>query len=451
MVDEARRGSIAFVTMGCAKNEVDTSDMARALEEAGYACDAAPIEADVVIINTCSFIQAATEESIDAVLEACELPRVKDGSCSVVVAGCMPARYGRDLECELPEVAAFVSCHDEEGIVARVNAVLGNEQSEVGAALVSPSHNRIEGEPFAYVKISDGCDRFCSYCTIPLIRGRYHSFPLDQIMEDTRRAVDAGAREIVLIAQDTGRWGSDLPDAPDLAFLLESLAGKFPRARFRVMYIQPEGVTERLLDTMARYDNLCEYLDIPFQHSSPTLLHAMNRKGSAEEYLSLIERIRKTMPEVALRTTLMVGFPGETEEDFDDLKDFVEEAALDYVGLFAYSREEGTRADKLAGHIDENVKADRLQELRDLADAISSGVIAKRVGSVQSLLVCGQEEDGQWYGRTASQAPDVDGITFASPEDGADSASLSLSVGDIIPVKIDDALLYDMEGHPVDG
>ena len=427
---------ILYITLGCAKNEVDSAAMANRLSTAGYLLSDDPQCADVLILNTCSFIQSATEESIEAILELAELERVQEGSAHLVVTGCLPVRYEGELEDELPEVSRFVPCKEEEHIVAIVDKLLGVERIGDGSRhLHSPAVE--EGLVSAYLKISDGCDRFCSYCTIPLIRGRYHSYTYDFIASEVQRLVSYGIREIVLIAQDTGRWGADFPQPMTLARLLEALAESFPDTWFRIMYLQPEGVSDELLDVMLRHDNICRYLDIPFQHCKSTLLARMNRSGSYEEYISLIAHMRERVPGLALRTTLMVGFPGETDEDFDALCSFVEAAELDYVGIFAYSQEEGTRAARMSNQVDEDEKLYRVQRLRDCADSVSSRVIAERKGKSMKVLVCGCEEDGQWYGRTQFQAPDVDGVTFVDAGER----------GEFIDVRITDTLMYEMEGE----
>lgn len=427
---------VCLVTMGCAKNEVDSAAMARALARAGYDVDAPAEEADVIIVNTCSFIQSATEESLEAVFEAASLPKVAQGRASVVVAGCMPARYGDDLEGELTEAAAFVPCSKEDDIVAVLGRLTGFAGTPEAPAPARPAG---EGEApvFAYVKISDGCDRFCSYCTIPHIRGRYRSFPYEDVRAEVAREVAAGAREIVLIAQDTGRWGQDLPGGRDLAWLVDTLAGEFPDTWLRVMYLQPEGVTDELLAVMAARENVCSYLDIPLQHVSAPILRAMNRAGSAEKFAALVDRVREAVPGITLRTTLIAGFPGETDEQFEALRDFVSEGLFDYVGVFPYSREEGTAAADLPGQIDEDEKAERAQVLRDTADEASRVRIAERVGAPMAVLVEGVEEDGQLYGRAQCQAPEVDGVTFV----GAGR------VGEVVEVVIADTLLYEMEGE----
>lgn len=429
-------GRISLITMGCAKNEVDSAAMARALSEAGYDTSASPDEADVVIVNTCSFIQSATEESLEAIFEAAALPAVERGDAALIVAGCMPARYGDDLAEELTEARAFVPCSKEDDIVAVVDGILGYVRGAEPLPRTASAPAQA-GPVFAYVKISDGCDRFCSYCTIPAIRGRYHSFPFEDIYREVERARADGAREIDLIAQDTGRWGQDLPGDRDLAWLVNELSEAFPDTWFRVMYLQPEGVTDALLSAMAARDNVCPYLDIPLQHVSAPLLRAMNRAGSAEKFHELIERIRAAVPDITLRTTLIAGFPGETDEQFEALCDFVAEEPFDYVGVFPYSREEGTAAFDLPGQLDEDEKAERAQVLRDAADACCVPRIAERIGRVMPVLVEGCEEDGQRYGRAQCQAPEVDGVTFVSEGEP----------GDVVEVVIADTLLYEMEGE----
>ncbi len=421
---------VFVLTMGCAKNEVDSSRMVEKLLAAGASIIDDAAKADCIIVNTCSFIQAATEESIDAIFDLYGLPRVAAGKAKLIVAGCMPSRYGEELEESLPEVECFVPCSAEDDIVSVVGRLFPGRLG--GAQLFIPM-----SEPSVYVKISDGCDRFCSFCTIPFIRGRYHSYSYEEIYQEVSAHVAAGAAEIVLIAQDTGRWGQDFSEPSSLAQLLKRLAESFSETWFRVMYIQPEGVSDELLDVIAEHDNIASYLDIPLQHANPRLIAAMNRVGSGEAFLNLVNKIRSRIPGVTLRTTLIAGFPGEEDEDFEELCQFVEDAEFDYVGVFAYSQEEGTRAAKLAEQVDEEVKAERAQTLRDIADSLSSARVAERIGQAIDVLVLGREEDGQLYGRAMCQAPDVDGVVFLSTGD----------IGGVVRVTIADTLLYDMEAE----
>lgn len=425
--------SICFITLGCAKNEVDTADMRARLVNAGCVIVDDPEQADAVIVNTCSFIQAATEESLDAIFEVSGLENFEHGNAKLIVAGCMPARYGESLTEELSEASSFVPCSKEDDIVEVVRALFPEFEPCAASDLELVA---AEPQPSVYVKISDGCDRFCSYCTIPYIRGRYHSFPLSDIKAKVAAHIAAGTKEIVLIAQDTGRWGDDFAEPSTLAALIDDLARTFPDAWFRVMYVQPEGVTDELLETMAAHDNVCSYLDIPMQHVDADILRSMNRTGSREAHLALIARIREAVPGVTLRSTFIAGYPGETDEQFEELCDFIEEADLDYVGVFAYSQEEGTKAARLENQVDEDTKQQRAQTLRDIADSISTARVAERVGSVMDVLVLGSEEDGQLYGRAKCQAPDVDGVVYIS--DG--------KPGQVVSVTVDSTLLYEMEG-----
>lgn len=420
--------TVAFLTLGCAKNEVDTADMQEALVSAGFDIVDINDPADAIVINTCAFIQPAIEESIDTILEIAGLEEVASGSTKLIVVGCMPSRFGEELIPEFPEVSHFIPCANEDSLVDVVSQALQNPNVE--SRTVEFSYN-----PSEYVKISDGCSRHCAFCTIPSIRGPYHSFTFDSIYSDIAQKVKGGAKEIVLIAQDSGMWGLDLEPRESLASLLRRLASSFPTTWFRVLYLEPVGVTDELISVISEYDNICNYLDIPFQHCDSAILKSMNRSGSRKEFERLIHRIRQSIPDITLRTTLIVGYPGETDEQFEDLCDFISEAQLDYVGVFAYSREEGTKAASLPDQIDEDTKQERLQTIRDLADAVSAQKIAQRIGEKVNILVLGAEEDGQLYGRCQSQAPEVDGVTYIE----------NASIGQFVSATITDTLLYEME------
>lgn len=433
---------VHFITMGCAKNEVDTRDMKIRLYDAGVIPTDDIDICDIVVVNTCSFIQSAVEESIDVILDVINDDRIMENKIPVVVAGCMPSRYGKELEGEFPEAASFIPCSKEDDIVQVVKDCLEKSDGisrKLSSDIILNDQPTFESQNdsglYAYVKISDGCDRFCTYCTIPYIRGRYHSFSTESIEKEVRKLVDNGIKEIVLIGQDTGIWGNDLEGEGDLSTLLSHLAETFPDTWFRVMYTQPENVSNSLLDAMREHDNIASYLDIPFQHCSESILKSMNRTGSTSQFLELLSQAREKVPGIAIRTTLMVGFPGETEQDFEELISFVEDAEFDYVGMFSYSREDGTKAASLPDQVDEEEKEIRLSRLRDLADSISNAKIAKRIGSDVEVLVEGIEEDGQLFGRSYLQAPEVDGITFIDEGD----------VSNTVKARIDDTLFYDME------
>ena len=437
--------TFAIITLGCAKNEVDSARMKQALSNAGYRFVEEPDAADAILVNTCSFLQSATEESIGVIFEALDMPKVACGKAKIAVCGCMPARYGQDLAESLTEVDCYVPCADELNIVSRIDGLLGIEMDEDVSdedasggrsdALCAPLFD--VGSTSAYIKISDGCDRFCAFCAIPYIRGRYHSFTYEAIDADVSDALASGVKELILIAQDTGRWGSDLPGGHDLAWLVRTLADEHPEAWIRVMYLEPEGITDELLEIMATHVNVCKYLDIPLQHASEPVIRRMNRTGTAGEFLELLARIRAAVPGITLRTTILTGFPGETEEDMEVLCDFLEEARFDYVGVFAFSPEEGTRAFGLPDQVPEDERFERAQRIRDLADAISVDIIAKRVGQEVPVLIEGVEEDEQLVGRTQQQAPEVDGETYVDAG----------QPGEVVMVRIVDTMMYEMEGE----
>ena len=470
-----RARSVAFVTSGCAKNEVDTAHMRERVEAAGHAVVDDPALADAVVVNTCSFIQAATEESIEAVFDVAGLPRMEDGSAALVVAGCMPARYGEALEDELSEARAFVPCAREDDIVqvlegmfaqlpesapgtpgavggGRAGAGDGNAPTAAGdgaaegGAGVQPDGGfpaeadaaGARGAVSAYVKISDGCDRFCSYCTIPLIRGRYRSFPLADVCAEVDAHVARGVREIVLVAQDTGRWGTDFDAPSSLAALLSALAERHPRTWFRVMYVQPEGRGRR---AAGRGGGPCQRVPLlrrPAAARGPgTACRHEPHAGRARN-----SRTWRAASGSACRARCCArrssrDSPARRRSSSRSLCDFVEEAPFDYVGVFAYSREEGTRAFGLPGQLDEDEKAERAQRLRDVADAACLPRIAARVGREMDVLVEGREEDGQLFGRAMCQAPEVDGVVYLDAGE----------VGQVVRVRIVDTLLYEMEGE----
>ena len=420
--------TIYINTLGCAKNEVDSKKMARKLERAGYAITENYEEADLFIINTCSFIETATSESIDATLDFLDIKNERD--VAVVVSGCMPARYA-ELDTQLPEVDAFLSCANEENVVEVVSSLIGLPEANLEKVA---SDNKLVS---TYVKISEGCDRACSFCTIPMIRGRYHSFTYDEIAADVQDAVDAGALEINFVAQDTGHWGRDFSVPSTLADLLSKIAEQFPDTYFRVLYVQPDEVTEEFLEAIRDHDNIVNYLDIPLQHVSAHVLRDMNRTGNADEFKKRISHVKSILPDVTLRTTFMVGFPGETDEDFQELMDFAEEGLFDYAGVFAYSNEDDAKSHTFENQVDEEEKKYRLRELTDLVDSIGASKVREKIGTEQVVIIEGEEEDGQLLGRCLFQAPEVDGVTFVD----------SGIAGDSPCIRITDTLMYDLEGE----
>lgn len=439
---------VSFITLGCAKNEVDSAHMAARLAQAGYevvdqelleeaedGIGSATEALDAIIVNTCSFLREAIEENLDVIFDVASLPSVESGRTKLVVSGCLPARFGEELIEELTEPDLFVPCDEESSIAMKLDQLFSDPTCE-DSCDASADPPRLNAGPSEYVKISDGCNRFCSFCAIPFIRGRYHSFSYETIHAEIAQLVRQGTQEIVLIAQDTGIWGSDLEPKRSLAWLLDSLASAFPTTWFRVLYIQPEHVDEELLDVMVAHENICNYLDIPLQHVDADLLKAMNRRGSREEFQELLALIHSKFPLIALRTTFIVGFPGETDEQFEALCDFVSDADFDYAGV---SRIRLKREPRLLRFLIRSMRrpsSSACARCAILADSVSQTSLARFIGKEVDVLVLGQEEDGALFGRSAYQAPDVDGVTFI--DEG--------KVGEAVPIMIEDVLYYEMEG-----
>ena len=432
-----------IVTLGCAKNEVDSDRMRALLLAAGFEETTDTDDADVAIVNTCSFLASATEESVEATLELAEERAAGVRACPIVMCGCVPSRYGDALADELPEVAAFVRAEDEDGIVDVVRDVLGIRGDERGE---KPELLRtIEGTS-AFVKISEGCDRFCTFCAIPYIRGRYHSRPADEVVSEVRSLMEGGVREVVLIGQDTGVWGCDLGEVETLAALLRRVAEAVrPYGGWvRVLYLQPEGMTDELIATIRDVPEVLPYIDIPIQHCSARVLKAMGRSGSPEELHALFVRLRSEIPGMVLRTTGMAGFPGETDDEADELYEFIAEEAFDYCSVFAYSQEDGTAAARMDGQVDEDVKLERTQRLIDLTEQLGFAATAAHVGERVRVIVDGveQTEDGvELIGHAWFQAPDSDGAVHIPYGEAA--------VGDIVTVDLVDSFCYELVGELV--
>jgi len=464
------RPAVYVVTLGCPKNEVDSDRMAVALSGAGHELAGELDSAQVAIVNTCAFIQDATEQSIETVLAlAGEWKAAKPGRL-LVVAGCMASRYADELADTLPEVDAFVPVADEARIVEVLRGLLTGDaagtvaeapneafagasgparRSETSEEGASSTILRTTPGPSAYLMVSDGCFRECAFCTIPTIRGPYRSRPAADIVSEARLLVAGGARELVLIGQDTSAYGRNLPEgapAGDLAGLVRAVSGVPDLAWLRLMYVQPDGLTDRLLEAMAASSTVCHYLDMPLQHASARVLRAMRRSGSADSFLALLERIRDVMPDIRLRTTLIAGFPGETEDDVELLVEFLEAARFDYVGVFAYSPEEGTEARGLPGQVSEPERKARTQLVADVGEAIGMERVLGLEDETLDVLVEGTDTDGfagspdetAWVGRWRGQAPEIDGAVYLDRE---------AEPGAIVEVRIVDAFGYDLLGE----
>ncbi len=441
---------VYFLTLGCPKNEVDSDRMKAAVLGSAFGITEDPDAADIVVVNTCSFIQDATEESIQAILDAAASWLPKREARRLVVAGCLPSRYGADLAEAMPEVDAFVPVTEEAALIdvlERLTGISGTAPgavSQPGASSPPSCPPRTMSGASAYLQVSDGCHRQCSYCTIPAIRGPYRSRPLDEILEEARLLVAHGTREIVLIGQDTSSYGRDLhagahgsARALTLADLVRAIARVEGLDWLRLMYVQPDGITHELLHVMASEPVVCAYLDMPLQHSSGHVLKGMHRRGSAAGFLRLIGHIRSVLPDVVLRTSLIAGFPGEAAEDVRGLIHFLEAARLDYAGVFSYSPEEGTPAAVMPGLPPRRTRLRRAQRVRDVADRIGFEKATSRVGDVVDVLIEGTDDEGAIVGRWRGQAPEVDGLVIL---DRGES-------GDIVKARVVDALGYDLEAE----
>lgn len=442
------KSSLLYITLGCAKNEVDTDRMRALLDAADYQEVDSAQDADAVVINTCSFLASATSESIETTLALAE--EVKEGvrAARIIMCGCVPSRYGDQLPQELPEVSAFVRADEEDGIVAVVDEVLGVERDM--PSFIPNIKRTVEGS-VAYVKISDGCDRFCSFCAIPYIRGRYHSRPADRIIAEARELVAGGVKEIVLIGQDTGIWGKDFKDQVDgpanLAQLLVALAEELrpQHVWIRVLYLQPEGMTGELIAAIRDTPEVLPYIDIPVQHCNERVLKSMHRSGSEQQLDELFARLRSEIPGMVIRTTSLVGFPGETDEEAEQMLAFMDRNSFDYTSVFAYSREEGTRAAEMDDQVDEDVKLERAQKALDLAEALGFAATASHVGETAEVIIDGIEEnDGfsEFIGHAWFQAPDSDGAVHLDIEEAC--------IGDIVTVEFTDSFCYELVGHVIE-
>ena len=458
-----RAVSIGFISLGCAKNLADSQVMAGVLLSENLQLAPSPEEADVILVNTCAFIEDARSEASEAILRACA--HKADGRCrAVIVAGCLPQRYRDRMREVFPDVDAFLGVDELEQVGAIVREVAAGRHdilavsSELPTRLFRPRLPalRFSGGPFAYLKVAEGCDHACAFCAIPGIRGRYRSRGIDDLAEEARALLDSGARELNLISQDTTSYGRDLDPAhrsalPALLRALDALPGEF---WIRILYGYPSRVTDELLATMAALRHVCAYLDLPVQHSHPDVLRAMRRADALDAVADLPERLRRAVPGLVLRTTCLVGFPGETEAHFDHLREYVAAARFDHLGVFVYSPEEGTAAETREDAPPMEVAEERRDRLMRLQQSIVHDRLRGRIGAEARAILLQPEapttrsgKDGMkmaravWIARLASQAPEVDGITRVRgvPEDAR--------AGRFISVRITGVRAYDIEAQ----
>ncbi len=425
---------IGAVSLGCSKNTVDTEIMLGELSNYGFTIVSDAAAADIIIVNTCGFIDSAKQDSIDTIIEMAEYK--KHGHCRfLVVTGCLSQRYPKELREELPEVDMFWGVKNYPAFAHE----LANRFELTGCGNLS--HRMLTTPGYrAYLRIADGCDNRCTYCAIPLIRGSRISVPIETLLDEAKTLAGGGVTELTVIAQDTSAYGIDLYGEPRLVQLLNELAKIEKLHWIRLLYTYPNTVTEELIDTMQANPKICNYIDMPIQHISENMLHSMNRHGSAQHIREITDYIRKNAPDFILRTTVMLGFPGETEQDFDELMEFMHNHPFDRVGAFTYSAEDNTPASEMENQIDERIKEERLDAIMRMQQRISLKSNQNRIGSHCEVLI--ESIDGNTaYGRSYAEAADVDGLIAIELENDLPHP------GDYVTVEITDAGVYDLKGR----
>lgn len=430
-------------SLGCSKNLVDAEIMMGILKERGYEQTPNLEDASIAIVNTCGFIESAKEESINEILEIAQAKQEAQLKY-LIVTGCLSQRYSADLKKEMPEVDAFLGTSTFESIFEIIGDVSEGKKMEY---ILDPNEKkypenlpRLTSTPkyMAYLKIAEGCDNHCTYCIIPKLRGKYVSRNMEDIVKEAKELADAGVKELIVIAQDTTKYGIDLYGKKMLAKLLEELCKIENVSWVRFLYAYPEDVERELLEVVANNPKICPYFDIPIQHCNSRILKLMNRKVTKEELLEKINMIREVVPHAILRTSLITGFPTETDEEFEEMIEFVKEVKFDRLGVFTYSREEDTPAAKLEGQIDEEVKEDRKGRIMETQMQVSLNRNLSKVGTIVEVLV-EEEEDEFYVGRTKEDVPEIDGVVFIKKD-------VSLTMGDIVKVEVTEALEYDLMG-----
>ena len=442
LATNGERLKIGTVSLGCDKNRVDTEVM---LGDIGRFFDIVndPEEADILIVNTCGFIESSKQESIDTILEMAEYKN--RGKCKVLIAtGCLTQRYGEELKKLIPELDIILGTNNYNMLYSLINEKLSgadnlvkNDYSdkvinEGERVLTTPNH-------FAYVRIAEGCSNFCTYCVIPKIRGKYRSRRMESILEEAKKLAASGVKEIILVAQDTTKYGTDIYGEKRLVELLRKLSKIEGLKWIRLMYCYPEEITEELIYEIRDNDKVLKYLDIPIQHISNRVLKRMNRRSTKELVTNLIDKLRTNIPEIVIRTSIIVGFPGETDEDFNELCEFIRDAKLDKMGVFTFSNEEGSAASLMENQIDEEVKESRKDKLMMIQQQISKNINAKKMGKIYKVLVDELSDDNLWIGRSYEMAPEIDGNIIINCND-------VINQGCFINVKIESALEYDLVG-----
>ncbi len=439
--------NVGFIGLGCEKNTINTEKMIAVVRAEGHRIVGDLDQCEAVVINTCGFIESAKQEAIETIFEVAQL-KAEGTVQKIIVAGCLPERYQKEIAEEMPEVDGFLGVGSFQRVAEALEKVLAGEriawfddkenlQLEGERVLTSPPHT-------AYIKIADGCNNRCAYCCIPDIRGRYHSRPIEAIMAEAKKLCAEGAKELILIAQDTTNYGIDLYGERCLPKLIREVLKVEGLEWLRLLYLYPDKIDEELIDLFAQEEKLIPYIEMPIQHGVGSVLKRMNRPGDEESLLALVENLRARIPNVTLRTTLIVGFPGETEEEFEALCNFVKKAQFDKLGVFCYSREEDTPAYDFPDQIEEEVKERR----RDVIETIQADIVEQKqaamVGKTLTVLVEGFDRFGEcWYGRSVMEAPDIDGKIFFT---GAGS----IVPGEFIEIEIEDTMDFDLIGRRIE-
>ena len=436
---------ILFISLGCDKNLVDTEVMLGMLASRGYEMTNDEQEADIIVINTCCFIHDAKEESIQNILEMAEYK--KNGSAkALIVTGCMAERYRQEILDEIPEVDEVLGTTAYDRILDAVDAALAGQHEVMTAdlnALPLPETKRLvtTGGHFAYLKIAEGCDKHCTYCIIPKIRGNFRSVPMERLLKEAQDLAEQGVKELILVAQETTLYGKDLYGEKSLPKLLRELCKISGIRWIRILYCYPEEITDELIQVMKEESKICHYLDLPIQHANDTILKRMGRRTSKQELIDIVQKLRKEIPDICLRTTLITGFPGETQEQHEEVMEFIDTLEFDRLGAFTYSPEEDTPAATFEDQIDEEVKEERQADIMELQQEIAFDKAEDMIGREVLVMIEGKVADENAYvGRTYRDAPNVDGLIFINTD-------VELISGDFAKVKVTGALDYDLIGE----
>lgn len=433
---------VGFISLGCNKNLVDTEKTIALFKEHNYEIVNNPEEAQIIVINTCGFIEPAKEEAINTILEMAEY---KQKNCKYLIAmGCLVERYKEELEKEIPEVDLYIKYSSYDSLWSQIENLITNSKTEEKVEFENLVNRVITtGSNYAYLKIADGCSNCCTYCAIPHIRGPFKSRNMESILEEANSLANKGYQEIIVTAQDTTKYGIDIYGKPMLAKLLEELC-KIEKIKWiRFLYAYPETITDELIQVMKQNPKICHYFDIPIQHIADPVLKRMNRKSNGKSIRSLINKLRKELPDVILRTTVMVGFPGETKENFEELYQFLEEAKFDKLGAFSYSKEEGTAASILKNQVHSSTKKSRYNQIMKLQKQISRENLENKIGKEYEVIIEGMTKNSKFYvGRSYMDTPEIDGVIYIPK-------TKELKVGQFVGCKITEVKNYDLIGNIV--